>query len=130
MSDMMFREPNQIKWLGTRPGHNGTQVLEDNTVNNGTVVLYTVAAGEIFYWCGWNINVRAPAYASNTYLEVYDDVPALWKEIQRGGTGANQVNLLSKSYWPPLEIPAGYSVRIRSTIAGHAINASIHGWVE
>ena len=130
MALMKFREPNQVKWQGVRPGHNGTQVLADGQCDNSTIILYTVPAGKVFYWCGWNMIAYGPAAAGDSYLYIYTAVPAIWRRIQRFFYAITDSRALSKSYWPPLEIPEGYSIRLVSTVVGHALQGSIHGWVE
>ena len=54
MSDMMFREPNQIKWVGTRPGHNGKQKLI-KIESAVSALLYTVTAATVFYLTAYYI---------------------------------------------------------------------------
>lgn len=130
MAVTKHREPNQAKWVGMRPGHNGEQVFEAGAVDNGTTILYTVPAGKVFCWCGWNAVSAGNAYNVKTFLEVYDAVPALSLSVQRFGSAVNSALALSRTYWPPVEIIAGYSIRIRSTLANISLYCGINGWVE
>ena len=130
MSDMHFREPNQVKWMGTRPGHNGTQVLEhliDALAADG--VIYTVPAGETLYLTYGHISSDANA----TFiigLEIFTDGGVLHRWLIRGYNFLNSefVNEC-RSWWPPIEIPAGYTVRKFSSGAASSL-AVIHGWAE
>jgi len=47
MAYATFREPNQVKWVGVLPGHNGEQVIAQAVADNSTVIAYTVPAGKI-----------------------------------------------------------------------------------
>jgi len=76
MALMKFREPNQVRRVGVRPAHDGTQVLERGSADNATVVLYTVPAGKVFYLCHAWLNVQGVA-AGSVYLAIYDGVPAV-----------------------------------------------------
>ena len=130
MSDMMFREPNQVKWQGSRPGHNGTQVLE-NTESNvlNWVVLYTVPAGQTLFLTmvsfSWDQSVN------NVWkIAIYDDVPALWKTLAIGRAILAAGNpFWMSTFWPPIEVPAGYHIQRYQDVA-IAPCFTIHGWTE
>lgn len=130
MAFMEFREPNQVKWVGVRPGHNGEQVLEYAIAQNSTPILYTVPAGKVFYLCGYSLNTWDTVGVATLRLVIYDDTPAAWKYLQYLISSANSGQSITKSYWPPLEIPSGYSVRLESAVATATVRGSIHGWVE
>ena len=123
----VHREPNQVKWIGVRPGHNGIEILESGNVDNGTDVVYTVPADKLFLWFGWNAIMISNAYSAACYIGIFNAVPVLVKNIQTFGTGTNMATSLSKSYWPPLEVAAGFSIRFVSTAAGRTLDGSIHG---
>ena len=123
----VHREPNQVKWIGVRPGHNGIEILESGNVDNGTDVVYTVPADKLFLWFGWNAIMISNAYSSACSIGIFNAVPVLVRNIQTFGTGANMATALSKSYWPPLEVAEGFSIRFVSTAAGRTLDGSIHG---
>lgn len=126
---MNFREPNQVKRVGTRPGHDGEQVLEYADVGAvGTTVLYTVPGGQVFYLCDWGIFSYAGVAGGYVYLEIYDATPAVWKMIGRQ-VNASHVGLHYQGLTFPIEIPATYSVRFRQSGANPGF-CYIHGWVE
>ena len=130
MALMKFREQNQVKWQGSRPGHNGTQVFMDGSANNTVVILYTVPVGKVFYFTAYTFEAT-PNLVGNAVLSVYDDVPAIWKRIQyiENFVGGNLV-LDSLSFVYPVEIPSSYSVRLSSNPVGFWARATIHGWIE
>ena len=130
MSDMHFREPNQVKWQGSRPGHNGTQILVGLEIAalNWSIV-YTVPAGQKLFLTQAFLGVGGNA-TSAVYLGVYDDTPVL---IHRLAGGWRQINQtwpgFHLNYWPPLELLAGYSIRYSQSV-NTSIIVAIHGWTE
>lgn len=130
MAMMKFREPNHVLWRGVRPAHDGTQVLEDGEANNSTVILYTVGAGKTFYLCGYSLGIYATAALNSSALGVYNAVPALVTVLHRVRTAVDFPLHITKSYWPPIEIRATYSVRLWSAIVTLFVRGCIHGWVE
>lgn len=130
MSLMHFREPNQVKWMGVRPGHNGEQVLAYDTVINGAQVVYTVPAGKVFFLCEANL-LSISNVTGKIALTIYDAAPALLLTL--GGISmivAQSQGTDHYTYWPPIELPAGYSIRVESNIAGLEARSSIFGWIE
>ena len=130
MSDMHFREPNQVKWMGTRPGHNGEQVIENNTANNATAIVYTVPAGKTLFLTTAVLAGFGTAASINNFGSIYDSTPAQWREIGRLPVFANGGTAYAASFNPPLEVPTGYTVRITSGVASCWAYLTIHGWVE
>jgi len=129
MALMKFREDNQVRWVGTRPGHNGEQVFESGQANNNTVILYTVPAGNTLYLCLVNYSVYF-GIANTSKLMYYDGTPALWRTpIQMSGPVADNFGQVFH-YWPPLELPEGYSIRLFSGGVGLLVTGSVFGWIE
>ena len=122
----VHREPNQVKWIGVRPGHNGIQVIENNAANNAVVIIYTVPAGKLFLLFGYFYHQYATA-ASTGYLAVYNAVPADVHHLAGGQSPAVSVFAVTRDYTVPLEFPAGYSFRISSSAAGMYVQCSIDG---
>jgi len=130
MALMKFREPNQVRRVGVRPAHDGTQVLERGSADNATVVLYTVPAGKVFYLCHAWLNVQGVA-AGSVYLAIYDGVPAVWRLLYTTAVPINTFYTVGEgNYYPPIEIPTTYSLRINSVGANCTARGLIHGWVE
>lgn len=130
MAFMKFREPNHVLWRGVRPAHDGEQVYVDKAIVDGTAVLYTVAAGKIFYLCSWTASGYFVAPGGHGILSVYDAVPAEDFRITILRTALTFGHQLSGNFWPPLEVPATYSIRIFASNANVTMYGSIHGWVE
>ena len=130
MALMKHREPNQVKWMGSRPGHNGTQVWAPGQATAAMQVVYTVPADLTLYLTHASLNVNALA-TGNGSLEVWTAAPGyhstLLSHFYLTGVEGGSENA---SYWPPIEIPTGYRFRLYATGAGLTIRALLHGWVE
>ena len=122
----VFREPNQVKWIGVRPGHNGEQVVANNNCTNVLTVVYTVPAGKIFLFFGFVFTTYHGA-ATNAQLMVYNAVPALENTLAAHVGAAGPPCSTPKSFDPPLEYGAGYTIRILGSAATVTVNAMIHG---
>jgi len=130
MALMHFREENQVKWVGTRPGHNGTQIVSRAGSVGALVPVYTVLAGDTFYLTFACLSFNAVG-AVAAHLSIYNAVPALTMELARHvSPGALNNPAVSQNYWPPIELPAGWSVQIFSNAPGVTAIGTVHGWVE
>ena len=130
MAVMSFRESNQVRWRGIRPGHNGTQVLESAPGVNGTVVLYTVAAGATLYLVSVFLGLLGSAAATHGQIWIRDAVPANLYLLASVYSAANDYSAsVPHTYWPPIEIPATYSLALVD-VAANMSQATIFGWVE
>lgn len=127
---MNFREQNQVKWVGTRPGHNGVQVLERNTANNGTTVIYTVPAGKTLYLVNWTLAFFAGGVTGDARMCIWDTTPAIWKFLAFMTVAVNDADNMELSTPFPVEVPAQYTIRVSNFAAGHWTTGLIHGWVE
>lgn len=127
---MGFRESNQVKWIGTRPAHRGTQVVGSGNAHNSTVILYTVPAGKTFFLCAADICVYLGVAGSEGHLYVRDDGDVLQYRIFKLYSPNLTSEANSLSFMPPLEIPAGWDICVLSSAVGIYVNAFIHGWVE
>ena len=121
-----FREPNMVKWIGVRPGHEGTQVIEYNKAQGNTQILYTVPADKLFMLFGVVYNVYCTA-ASAGRLAIFNAVPAITKILFEHNAFANISSLATKSYEIPIELPETYSLRIVSDAATYVLNCTIDG---
>ena len=130
MSDMHFREPNQVKWQGSRPGHNGTEWHEyEEQIGLGTTVFPAVPGGQRLFLTQMSLDVFTTVSAF-AYVYVYTAVPALWRTLFGGIIALGTSEIECFNYWPPLEIPAAYTIRITSAEAALRICLAAHGWVE
>lgn len=130
MALMNFREPNQVKWLGSRPGHNGTQITEFNVVDNGNVDLYVVPAGKRFFLTSWAVSaINISGGAGNGFMSVA--IGGLNAFMPASFSSAlNEPMSEAGRFWPPIELAAAENVYIYSSVAAFFIRGSIHGWVE
>jgi len=130
MAVMSYREGNRVRWVGTRPGHDGTQVLVWKAAVNATEVLYAVPAGKILYLTHMAIHVESDI-AGSGYMHIRDGggitqyFGIAVKNIVGGSFCSN-----SESFWPPIEMPASWDVAVVSSIAALIVIGSIHGWYE
>jgi len=129
MALMEFREPNQVKWVGSRPGHNGTQWTGTNEASGNTVVVPVPGAFTTLYLCTAIIAHNSGLPASGIFwLETGGGVLVLTlasTHITAEGSFAH-----STTFWPPLEVPSGYVFKVSSTAAGCLISGNIFGWYE
>ena len=123
---IVHREPNQVKWVGVRPGHNGEQVVKWGDANNNLVVLYTVPADKLLLIFGYFISYHG-SVAGYGYLDVYTAVPAIWKRLYGGAVNVGEDFSATRDYSIPIEVPATYTVRVQSTVLGCYIDAGIDG---
>ena len=126
MAVTVHREPNRVKWIGVRPGHEGEQILEHGTANNATVIIYTVPADKLLLLYGFSYNVSGTGGGIG-YLSIYTAVPAVHRHLVYGNFSANTTIGFSRNYSIPIEIVAGYSVRVLSPAVTMYVGVSIDG---
>jgi len=130
MGLMKFREPNQVRWQGVRPGHNGTQISESISVANGIAIIHTVSADKVFYLCTISISHDC-SVAGHGYLYYRDaaDLNPVYFLIELKAPDVNtQASILT--FWPPLEIPSLFDVCVRSNNVGLTVVGYVFGWEE
>lgn len=130
MATMNFREPNQVKWIGTRPGHNGTQVTKFLSVTAERDDLHEVTAGKVFYLISWTFSCRNVAAASrHGDFRIYTGA-VVYYYMGLYSSATELPFIVTGHHNPPLEVPAGYLFQVYSSGANLAAYASIHGWEE
>ena len=122
----VHRDPNQVKWVGVRPGHNGEQVIAYATAVDVLGTVYTVPVDKILLLFGHSVGVYSTAAALGE-MYIYDATPALEVTLVGRSVAANGSVNSDHSYDPPLELTAGYSLRILTVAATCRIRATIHG---
>ena len=130
MSAMSFREPNEIRWIGVRPAHKGTQVIKDGTANNNTVIIHTVSTGKTFYLTFFRHDADFITATSYATLFVRDDSDVTQYALSHyqgrvSGTFGKAVGL-----YFPIEIPAGWDICVTTSSTDVRSRATIHGWEE
>jgi len=123
---IVFREPNQVKWIGVRPGHNGEQILENDTAINVLTSIYVVPADKLLLLFAYDVSVYS-GVAATGYFYIYDDTPAIFKSLAVRSVAAAGTDSSCQGLWVPIEIPAAYSLRIITSNAGCSIRVCIHG---
>ena len=119
----VHREPNQVKWVGVRPGHNGEQVLIDIDFN-ANQLLYTVAADKLLFIFSWQVTLAANAAGIAT-LELRTAVPAVYYHLAYlRGALADIGPSVSNSLWVPIEVPATYNNYLTTD---QRVKGGVHG---
>lgn len=138
---MSLKETNRVKTIGVLPTQNaepipvgkipdnGTQITEDAYRCTGTLNAYIVTAGKTLYCSLMVLTTRNNSGALSYYqLEVRNasDVQqyVLARESVPNATGVNIVI----PFLPPLEVPAGYKIVIKTGDADHCIQLFVHGY--
>jgi len=130
MALMKFREPNQAKWSGSRPAHNGTQILKYVNADNSVAKIHTANAGVTFYLTHVGITYRALA-VGRAELFIADDGDVTQATIFSIITTAAGWSIgQTAAFWPPVEMGAGWYVAIGSNAAGLTVRGFCHGWEE
>jgi len=130
MALMSFREPNQVKWVGMRPAHRGTQVIVRAGGLGAEFIVYTVPAGKTFYLCGLLVGFSTTAVATWGTVRVRNDLDVVQYALAGLLMDAVGQNIVAHSYWPPLEIPALWDVTVLSSAVTLECMVAINGWVE
>ena len=119
----VHREPNQVKWIGVRPGHNGEQVIIDidDAVNAD---LYTVPVDSILLIFGWSWGViHNLAVEARIEIKTAGAAHYCWlgfSTAQAAVPGTNNNNAL----FVPIELPEGYVISI---VTARQCYGHIHG---
>ena len=130
MSAMSYREPNQVKWVGIRPGHNGTQIAISQVAVNATAIVYAVPAGKTFYLSHAQLNFYSVLAAITFLLYVRNAADVAQYNIISLASGVAGHLAVPCVFNPPIEIPALWDIVVSSnSLSGNAY-AFIHGWAE
>jgi len=130
MALMGFREPNQVRWVGIRPGHRGTQILLDIDVGNNTQILIDGTQVTITYLTSWFMGlVRDGAYSGAMEITENDDTHVCW--LGYIDTLALQIGRhITQDLTFPIEMPVGYKLKVVAAGAGSQVYGYVHGWEE
>lgn len=130
MALMKYREPNMVKWVGARPGHNGTQVLVSGAAVGAQVLTYQVTLGKTLFLVSTSLEVRLAAVGSAT-LELANDggiFQYLLEDLELI-TVVGFIPLQAHLYTPPIECPSQWQFFMTSS-AGLNVRGGIFGWEE
>lgn len=132
-------EPNQVKWRGIRPvepreaipiqpyGDFGTQVAKSAYVNNTTTIIHTVTSGKSLYLCSIALSVF-PTAAGYGYFYVRDENDTTQYTILRPKRQQDDGEMVTMTFNPPLVIPEGYDIVIRSQVTDFVLYGFIFGY--
>lgn len=124
-------EYNQARWVGVRLGDRGTPLYVSNFATGATVILHTVAVNtELHIYNSW-LAAYPGGGPGSCLLEVFDTTPAQVYAIGHvsGLNAGDRSHRATMCRIFPVLVPAGYSVRIRSTTAGITVYGGIEGMV-
>jgi len=130
MSAMSFREPDQARWIGVRPGHRGEQVAAHNIAINNTQIIHTVTAGKVLYLTDWVFEANAGAAGWSADFEIRNVLDVLVYKIVTWYSGGVESRMLANSLFYPIEVPTGYDIIVSSNAVGLGTFGFIHGWEE
>ena len=119
---------NQDEYIPTRIIYNDcTQIYAWNEVNNGNVVIYTVSAGKTLYLT----NISCHHDTSNTgysWMALHDDSDVQQHIFYKLYLQLDTFNSFQQAFNPPMEIPAGYTLKAYAQGAPQNILCAINGW--
>jgi len=130
MALMKFREPNQVKWQGCRPGHNGTFESHQsfqNAVGNKTI--YTVAVGKhLFITHSW-LTAEATATLGQAYMFLEIGGVGHYIHQLRFSAAPNTEFTVDTSHYFPIEVPTGDLIRLYVSAVGIVAMGGFNGYL-
>lgn len=130
MALMSFREPNVVKWIGTRPAHSWTQIAKGAQALNATVVIHTVTAGKTLFLVE-SLLALITGSSGIGLLWVRDGADALVRYLGWAAWGAGLMS--GDGHFQPMipyEIPAGYDICCSTSAATLTCHGNIFGGEE
>ena len=111
----VHREPNQVKWVGVRPGHNGEQVLIDiNSAVNA--ILYTVPANKLLFLYDWHTTIVRDV-ANTINIEIRNNVAAHQCYLAYlSSIGTEIGNTTSNALQVPIELAEAWDINLLTTV--------------
>jgi len=130
MALMRYREPNQVTYVGVRPGHDGTQFTRFNGIENDTIMLYSAAGVTVAEIAYIHLSVITGVNAGLGSIQLWNAVPALVDSVMMIQLPANAYNQVATGLPYPLELLEDWSLRIYSAVAELIARAMVFGWSE
>jgi hypothetical protein len=129
MAYSAFAEHNRAAWVGVRPGVYGEQIIRSAaTILAEIVVLYTVPALSTFLLFGTALHVHCGVAATVGSLFVTNAADVTQYTIAYDSfSNAGDDGSTVRDRYIPLEIPAGFKVKVQQTVAGSSTFAEIEG---
>jgi len=132
MALMKFREPNQVKWQGSRPAHNGTQFYgRGYQAGVGDEIVYTVPVGKTAFltYCYLTYRMGA-AQATYALMASYTDGAVLDRYILNYFVNSISTGTTSTPLTYPIEIPENYTIRVITDNVNLGVEGVAWGWIE
>lgn len=107
------------------------QIAKSSMANGNTVVIHTVTSGKVFHLSLAVVSWWVTANSQSMSLDVYNAADAL-QYTMFGGYQANQNMFNSQSipYSTPLELAAGWMIKVITDPSDLKLRGFIHGWEE
>lgn len=130
MAIMKFREPNQVKWQGMRPGHNGTQIIGYKAIINNIADVYVATGVKVAEITYMGLSANSGANAGIATLQLWDDGPAYLNTLMIIQLPVTSFEHLAVGLPYPVELLEDWSVRVYSGAALLDARGCVLGWAE
>lgn len=137
----MSKETDKIRMIGIIPFQGadpipvgkipdgGTQVTEEGYAVNQVTLIHTVTATKTLYLSYASMGIsNESAVIEVCSLQITDGADNVKYHLFWSGCGNKAGIIVAGSFMPPIEIPAGYKIKLNSTAADLKSNAFIHGY--
>lgn len=130
MAHSLFREPNQVKWVGIRPAHNGERITAEGIATNTTVDVYSIPIGKTLFLTWSSLSGRSNTSAT-LLLEVTDNLNNHLFTLHQGRTPSGGAGFDSDTaLFYPIEIDGDNKIRVNSSSIALDATGAIYGWIE
>ena len=127
MAVAIFREPNRARWVGVRPGHDGTMLVASASATNNTATVYMVPAGKVLLVVAYDLFLVAAGVGAGTgYLNRAGETSfPLGRQFSNTQVGWHPH--AAGSFSIPFELNAGDTVTVVSSAATLTITCAVWG---
>jgi len=130
MALMKFREANQVKWVGVRPGHNGTFVSAQGMCDAvAWVTFYTVPANKWLFITHSFLTARSAAVLGETSMLVRTEGNDHRIHMLMFDAAANTELAVDTSHPFPIEVSTGGLVRLLISPLGVKCYGGFNGYL-
>lgn len=124
---MIYRIADRTKWVGTRPGYNGTQIFVSANALGATVILYTVPAGKVFLLFNYSRHLRDTVAGSLASFSIRNGAGLLQYMLNQEMSVIGPSSYFGSSFQFPMELTEAWYIQIDSNAATCHIRGNIHG---
>lgn len=125
MSKSAFAEHNRINWRGIRPAHYGEQIIEHDSVENGTKTLYSIPSDYTLLVSNIIMCIYALSNGTGDILYCTSAGVAI-KKLARLRAYQNNEIAIAPLFWPPLELTGDNIINIVAS-TGITLDVTIFG---